>query len=134
MRLKPAPALDMIVACCLMGMVDAARHTPEHPVSDWLDADEIEALIAYHRAGVSAGTEEPVLTIGRAVRLIGRLGGHPRRKGDGPPGAEVLWRGLANPKPSPRPGGGVSLSILILVDKDQGSDAASCQCQRGGGD
>ena len=94
-RLRPALALDMVVACCLMGMVDAARDTPEHPASDWLDADETGALVAYHRSGVPAGTEEPVLTIGRAVRLTGRLGGHLGRKGDGPPGAEVLWRGLA---------------------------------------
>ena len=94
-RLRPALALDMIVACCLMGMVDAARDTPEHPASDWLDSDEIEALVAYHRGGVTAGDQAPVLTIGRAVRLIGRLGGHLGLKGDGPPGAEVLWRGLA---------------------------------------
>ncbi len=94
-RLRPALALDMVVACCLMGMVDAARDTPEQPASDWLDPDEVEALVAYHRDEVPAGTEEPVLTIGRAVRLIGRLGGHLGRKRDGPPGAEVLWRGLA---------------------------------------
>ena len=94
-RLGPALALDMVVACCLMGMVDAARDTPVHPASDWPDVDETGAPVAYHRPGVPAGTEEPVLTIGRAVRLIGRLGGHLGRKGDGPPGAEVLWRGLA---------------------------------------
>ena len=26
--------------------------------------------------------------------MIARLGGHLGRKGDGPPGAKVLWRGL----------------------------------------
>jgi hypothetical protein len=28
-----------------------------------------------------------------AVRMIGRLGGHLGRKGDGEPGPTVLWRG-----------------------------------------
>ena len=93
-RLKPALALDMVVACCLMGMSAAARDTPENPAADWLDPDEIGALSAYHRHERSAAAEEPPLTIGRAVRLIGLLGGHMGRKGDGHPGAEVLWRGL----------------------------------------
>jgi hypothetical protein len=35
-----------------------------------------------------------VQTIAEAVREIARLGGHLGRKGDGPPGAKVLWRGL----------------------------------------
>ncbi|MDQ3773905.1 MAG: hypothetical protein M3461_05840 [Pseudomonadota bacterium] len=29
------------------------------------------------------------------MRLLGRLGGHLGRTGDGPPGTEVLWRGMA---------------------------------------
>ena len=93
-RLRPALALDMIVACCVMGMSAAARDTPESPAADWLDPDEIAALRAYHRHEQSAPVGEHPMTSGRAVRLIGRLGGHLGRKGDGHPGAEVIWRGL----------------------------------------
>ena len=94
-RLKPALALDMVVACCLMGMSAAARDTPENPASEWLGPDEIAAITAYHKNGMPGDAGESVLTIVRAVRWIGLLGGHLGRKGDGPPGAEVLWRGLA---------------------------------------
>ena len=93
-RLRPALALDMVVACCLMGMSAAARDTPENLAADWLDPDEIGALTAYHGHERPALPADQALTIGRAVRLIGLLGGHLGRKGDGHPGAEVLWRGL----------------------------------------
>ncbi|MDQ3564541.1 MAG: hypothetical protein M3436_10495 [Pseudomonadota bacterium] len=29
------------------------------------------------------------------MRLLGQRGGHLGRTGDGPPGTEVLWRGMA---------------------------------------
>jgi hypothetical protein len=33
--------------------------------------------------------------LNEAVRLLGKLGGHLGRTGDGDPGTEVLWRGMA---------------------------------------
>jgi hypothetical protein len=33
-------------------------------------------------------------TLNEAVRLLGKLGGHLGRAGDGHPGTEVLWRGM----------------------------------------
>jgi hypothetical protein len=95
-RLRPMLALDMIVACCVMGLRAAARDTPEAPASTWLDDDEIKALTAWSRPQRPApAADGKPLTIGEAVRLIGRLGGHLGRKSDGAPGPEVLWRGLA---------------------------------------
>jgi len=95
-RLRPMLALDMIVACCVMGLRAAARDTPQAPASAWLDDDAIKALTAWSRHERAAPvTEAEPLTIGEAVRLIGRLGGHLGRNGDGSPGPEVLWRGLA---------------------------------------
>jgi hypothetical protein len=67
-RLKPALALDMVVACCLMGMSAAARDTPESPASEWLDPDEIGALSAYHQQERPAAASGAALTIARAVR------------------------------------------------------------------
>ena len=93
-RLKPMMALDMIVACSLMGMSAAAREHPESPASDWLDAEELSALEAYESKDASAVTNAVPLSIGAAVKSIARLGGHLGRKGDGHPGAQVLWQGL----------------------------------------
>jgi hypothetical protein len=90
-RLRPMIAIDLVVSCHLMSMASAARGRPETPASDWLDADELDALCAYQQVTESANA---VLTIGQAVRMIGKLGGHLGRKGDGPPGTEVIWRGL----------------------------------------
>ena len=90
-RLKPMIALDLVSACYLMGMISEARTTPEAPASAWLEEDEISALKAYH-AKQAAGIE--TLTVGIAVSWIARLGGHLGRTNDGPPGAQVLWRGL----------------------------------------
>ena len=94
-RLKPMMALDMMVACRIMGMSAAARQRPEDPASDWLDEDEISALEAYEKAGGKRVEKAPSMRLGAAVLSIGRLGGHLGRKGDGHPGAQVLWQGLA---------------------------------------
>lgn len=95
-RLKPMMALDMMVACRIMGMSAAARQRPEDPASDWLDEDEISALQAYENAGDKRVEKAPsMMRLGAAVRSIGRLGGHLGRKSDGPPGAQALWQGLA---------------------------------------
>ena len=93
-RLKPMMALDMIVACRIMGMSAGARQRPESPATDWLDEDEIEALEAYENHGKRRAKNASPMTLGCAVRSIGKLGGHLGRKGDGHPGAQVLWRGL----------------------------------------
>jgi hypothetical protein len=93
-RLKPMMALDMIVACNLMGMSAAARQQPESPAADWLDAEEISALEAYEGKGERRTSDVEPLRIGAAVKSIARLGGHLGRKGDGHPGAQVLWQGL----------------------------------------
>jgi len=93
-RLKPMMALDMMVACRIMGLSAAARQRPEDPASDWLDEDEISALEAYENEGKKPMTKATPMSLAAAVRSIGRLGGHLGRKGDGHPGTQVLWRGL----------------------------------------
>jgi hypothetical protein len=94
-RLKPMMALDMIVACSLMGMSAVARgHSgvggglrlagrrgDQHPGGN-------------DSKGEPAAPEAAPLRIGAAVKSIERPGGHLGRKGDGSPGAQVLWQGL----------------------------------------
>lgn len=93
-RLKPMMALDMLVASRIMGMSAAARQKPESPATDWLDEDEVNALEAYVNHGKKPAKNAAPMTLGAAVRSIGRLGGHLGRKGDAHPGAQTLWIGL----------------------------------------
>jgi hypothetical protein len=93
-RLKPMMALDMLVACRIMGMSAGARQRPQDPATDWLDEDEISALEAYESQGKKPVKAAPPMSLGAAVKSIARLGGHMGRKGDGHPGAQVLWQGL----------------------------------------
>ncbi len=95
-RLKPMMALDMLVACRIMGMSAGARQRPQDPATDWLDEDEISALEAYESEGKKPvkTNSAPPMSLGAAVKSIARLGGHLGRKGDGHPGAQVLWQGL----------------------------------------
>jgi len=93
-RLKPMMALDMLVACRIMGMSAGARQRPQDPATDWLDEDEISALKAYESEGKKPLKDAPPMSLGAAVKSIARLGGHLGRKGDGHPGAQVLWQGL----------------------------------------
>jgi hypothetical protein len=59
-----------------------------------LDEDEISALEAYESQGKKPVKAAPPMSLGAAVKSIARLGGHMGRKGDGHPGAQVLWQGL----------------------------------------
>ena len=92
-KLQAFIALDMVVAVHLLSLVWQARISPASPVHGWLERDEWEVL-AVHAAGGGPPPERPPAT-GEAVRMIARLGGFLGRKGDGDPGPEVLWRGLA---------------------------------------
>jgi hypothetical protein len=93
-RLRPMMALDMLVACRIMGMSAGARQRPQDPATEWLDEDEISALEAYESEGKKPVKDAPPMSLGAAVKSIARLGGHLGRKGDGHPGAQVLWQGL----------------------------------------
>jgi hypothetical protein len=83
-----------IVAWRLLWLMSLARQHPDEPCSLVLSEPEWQALEAYaqHRFKRPARGRPPSLD--EATRLIGRLGGHLGRKGDGPPGVKTLWRGL----------------------------------------
>jgi hypothetical protein len=89
-RLKRHLALFSIIAVRLMYVTYLARVQPELPATGMFSEEELEALhIRIHKT--AAPTQPP--TLREAVRMIGRLGGHLGRKGDGEPGVTVLWRG-----------------------------------------
>jgi hypothetical protein len=92
-RLANAVAVYSQVSVRLLRLTYLARVAPETPVDQEFTSDEVRVLEGCRqRQEKHAGAR--VQTIAEAVRVIARLGGHLGRKGDGPPGAKVLWRGL----------------------------------------
>jgi hypothetical protein len=92
-RLANAMAVYSQVAVRLLRLTYLARVEPETPVEQEFTPEEV-CVLEGCRQRQEKRRAEPVVTIEEAVRVIARLGGHLGRKGDGPPGAKVLWRGL----------------------------------------
>jgi hypothetical protein len=91
-RIETCLAIDMVVAWRIYYMSRLARETPDAPCTDFFSEAEWKALYAGHFK-----TPQPPLhvpTLGEVVRWLAKVGGHLGRKSDGPPGTEVLWRGL----------------------------------------
>jgi len=89
-RLKRYLTLFSIIGVRLMHVAYLARVQPDTPATEVFCAEEVEAL--HIRVHQTLPPAQPP-TLREAVRMIGRLGGHLGRKGDGEPGVTVLWRG-----------------------------------------
>ena len=89
-RLKRYLTLFSIIGVRLMHVTYRARAQPEAPATEVFSGEEIEAL--HVRVYKTLPPPKPP-TLRDTVRLLGRLGGHLGRKGDGEPGVTVLWRG-----------------------------------------
>ena len=81
------------VAIRILQLRDKARTEPDAPCTVILDEDEWKLLWSYvHEQRVPRDLPTP--TLEDAVKMIGRLGGHLGRKGDGMPGVRSLWEGM----------------------------------------
>jgi hypothetical protein len=89
-RLTRYLALFSIIAVRLMHVTYLARAQPEAPATEVFSQEEIEALHIRFTGTLPPPTAP---TLREVVRMIGRLGGHLGRAGDGEPGITVLWRG-----------------------------------------
>lgn len=92
-RLANALAVYSQVAVRLLRLTYLARLEPQTPVAQEFTPDEV-AVLDRCRQQQDRRSRARVETVREAVGVIARLGGHLGRKGDGPPGAKVLWRGL----------------------------------------
>lgn len=92
-RLANALAVYSQVAVRQLRLTYQARLEPQTPVAQEFSPDEVAVLDRCRQQQEKRGRAR-VQTVAEAVRVIARLGGHLGRKGDGPPGAKVLWRGL----------------------------------------
>jgi hypothetical protein len=91
-RLLNCLAIDLIVAWRIYHLTALGEQTPEVPCTIYFTDAEWKALCTF----VSRIKTPPALppSLNEAVRLLGQLGGHLGRHGDGHPGTEVLWRGM----------------------------------------
>jgi hypothetical protein len=91
-RLRRVLMVDLLVAWRVLSLCQAARQTPQAPVSDWLSGQEWRALWCYYHQKPRAPRRAPSLR--QALRWIAQLGGFLARRRDGEPGPIVVWRGL----------------------------------------
>lgn len=86
-RLEPLIALLSVLAVWLLTLKYAARDEPEKPARECFDEVTVAVMARYLKRPA------PLLTLAQFWRGIGRLGGHPGRKRDGPLGWLRAWRG-----------------------------------------
>ncbi len=92
-RLQNCLAIDMVVAWRIHYLTTLGQETPDVPCTIYFTDSEWKALTTF----VNRTKKPPQIppSLNEAVRFLGKLGGHLGRTGDGRPGAEVLWRGMA---------------------------------------
>jgi len=93
-RLANALAVYSQVAARVLRLLYLSRQQPQTPAATEFSPEERAVLGGYQRQQARGRPVGPVQTVACAVALVARLGGHLGRKGDGHPGAKVLWRGL----------------------------------------
>jgi len=90
--LEACLGVDMVVAWRVYHLAMLGRQTPDLPCTVFFTDDEWKALCCYVKKTPTPPKQPP--TLGQAMGMVGTIGGHLGRKGDGPPGTQTLWRGL----------------------------------------
>jgi hypothetical protein len=91
-RLETCLGVDMVVAWRIYYLTMLGRETPELPCTVFFKDIEWKALCCYVNRTPVPPEKPPA--IGKVVFMLGALGGHLGRRGDGFPGTQTLWRGL----------------------------------------
>lgn len=91
-RLEACLGVDMVIAWRIYYLTMLGRDVPDLPCTAFFSDVEWKALCCYVNE-TSTPPEAPP-TMEEAIKMVGQLGGHLGRKGDGPPGTQTLWRGL----------------------------------------
>jgi hypothetical protein len=91
-RLQTCLGVDMVVAWRIYHLAMLGREIPETPCTVFFKEIEWKALCCYVNKTPIPPEKPP--SIGKAVLMLGSIGGHLGRKGDGFPGTQSLWRGL----------------------------------------
>jgi hypothetical protein len=91
-RLQKLILVYSIISVRILGMTYMARQDPEEPCTLFLEEEEWKVLYCIANRAPTAPQTAP--TIKEAVSYLAKLGGFLGRKGDGEPGAKVIWKGL----------------------------------------
>jgi len=91
-RLETCLGVDMVVAWRIYYLTMLGREIPDTPCTVFFKEIEWKALCCYVNKTPIPPQKPP--SIGKAVLMLGSIGGHLGRKGDGFPGTQTLWRGL----------------------------------------
>jgi hypothetical protein len=90
-RLKRYLTLFSIIGVRLMHVAYLARARPDLPATEVFSAVEVQVLHLRVTKALPPADQSP--TLREIVRMLGKLGGHLGRKGNGEPGVLILWRG-----------------------------------------
>lgn len=90
-RLKRYLTLFSIIGVRLMQVAFLARVQPNLPATEVFSTVEIQVL--HLRVTKALPPAAKPLPLREVVRMLGKLGGHLGRTGDGEPGVLILWRG-----------------------------------------
>jgi hypothetical protein len=91
-RIQTCLGVDMVVAWRVYYLTMLGREVPDQPCTVFFEDIEWKALCCYHWKTPELPQQPP--TLAEAIRMVGKIGGHLGRKGDGMPGTECIWRGL----------------------------------------
>lgn len=87
-------AVDVIVAWRLLYLTMRARAEPQAPCTEILAEADWRVLFALANENKPLPKTSP--TLADVVVWIAKMGGYLARKSDGPPGVNVIWRGMTN--------------------------------------
>lgn len=90
--LETCLGVDMVVAWRIYHLAMLGREIPEMPCTVFFKDIEWKTLCCYVNKTPLPPEKPPSLR--EAVFMVGAIGGHLGRKGDGFPGTQTLWRGL----------------------------------------
>lgn len=91
-NLETCIGIDMVVAWRIYHLTMLGREKPDAPCTVFFDDIEWKALCCYANKTPTPPDKPP--TLAEAIRLVGKIGGHQGRRRDGPPGTQVIWRGI----------------------------------------
>jgi len=91
-RIETCLGIDMVVAWRIYHLTMLGREAPELPCTVFFKDVEWKALCCYVNKTPVPPPQPPSLR--KAMLMVGAIGGHLGRKGDGFPGTQILWRGL----------------------------------------
>jgi hypothetical protein len=92
-RIEGCLAIDMVVAWRIVHLTKLGREVPQVPCTVFFEEAQWKALVAFVTREVRVPVKPP--TLQEAILMMAkRLGGFLGRKGDGEPGAEIIWKAL----------------------------------------